>query len=32
MADYWTNNVEYDKDKLRIYTIDIEVESEYGFS
>ena len=24
-------NVEYDKDKLRIYTIDIEVESEYGF-
>jgi len=31
MADYWPGNVEYDKDKLRIYTIDIEVESEYGF-
>ena len=31
MADYWPDNVEYDKDKLRIYTIDIEVESEYGF-
>ena len=25
------SNVEYDKDMLRIYTIDIEVESEYGF-
>ena len=31
MADYWPGNVEYDKDKLRIYTIDIEVESEHGF-
>jgi len=31
MADYWPGNTEYDKDKLRIYTIDIEVESEHGF-
>ncbi len=31
MADYWPSNVEYDKDKIRIYTIDIEVESEHGF-
>ena len=31
MADYWPGNVEYDKDKIRIYTIDIEVESEHGF-
>ena len=31
MADYWPGQVEYDKDKLRIYTIDIEVESEQGF-
>jgi len=31
MADYWPGEIEYDKEKLRIYTIDIEVESEYGF-
>ena len=31
ISDYWQGTVEYDRDKLRIYTIDIEVESEYGF-
>ena len=31
MADYWPGRVEYDKEKLRIYTIDIEVKSEEGF-
>jgi len=31
IADYYQGTVEYDKNKLRIYTIDIEVESEHGF-
>jgi len=31
IADYWPGQIEYDKEKLRIYTIDIEVESEQGF-
>ena len=31
ISDYYPGTMEYDKDLLRIYTIDIEVESEYGF-
>ena len=31
ISDKYPGIVEYDKDKLRIYTIDIEVESEHGF-
>ena len=31
ISDKYSGTVEYDKDKLRIYTIDIEVESEHGF-
>ena len=31
IADYYPGQVDYDKSKLRIYTIDIEVESERGF-
>tara|TARA_A100001515_G_scaffold132935_1_gene121754 strand:+ start:259 stop:2730 length:2472 start_codon:yes stop_codon:yes gene_type:complete len=31
ISDNYPGTVEYDKDKLRIYTIDIEVESEHGF-
>ena len=31
IADYYPGQVDYDKSKLRIYTIDIEVESEKGF-
>ena len=31
ISDYYPGTMEYDKDLLRIYTIDIEVESEHGF-
>ena len=31
ISDNYPGTVEYDKDMLRIYTIDIEVESEHGF-
>ena len=31
ISDKYSGTVEYDKDKLRFYTIDIEVESEHGF-
>ncbi len=31
ISDYYPGTMDYDKDLLRIYTIDIEVESEYGF-
>ena len=31
ISDNYPGTLEYDKDMLRIYTIDIEVESEYGF-
>jgi len=31
ISDYYPGTMEYDKDLLRIYTVDIEVESEYGF-
>ena len=31
ISDYYPGEMQYDKELLRIYTIDIEVESEYGF-